>query len=208
MLRQTVVKQFANNRNAVPPRIVGMDWMRPEARDPIEGDQLPLGHPNSAPYPFAADGHANPGGRQDPRGPAWRLQMSVKYVWEPYVLSVSGRISNPDGTVSTDVNDEMLFSMTSYELWDDNRDPVAGAAALLATNVQQPIAGVRSGIVGGREIFASNSGAGYPFPRQVLPDSRCAQKVYRYWALVMNWNLLDTRSGAATIVWEWRLTEV
>lgn len=208
MLRQSIIIDMVNNRS-FPARNVGIDWVRPEARAPIEGNQLPfgIGFPNSAPYPFAPDGHDNPGGAHDPRGPRWAQEHAVRYVWEPHLISVSGRVS--DGpNVSTTPTDEFLISFVSYRIWTDHREPSPSDDALATTNEQQPIAGVRSGIIGGREVYASGGGGGYRFPRQVLPDTSCAQKVYRYFALTLTWDLDVEHKGAFVIDWEWKLAEV
>lgn len=208
MLRQTVIYPLTNVLNA-PARNQGRTWLRPEAREPIEGNQLPIGVPNAPPYPYDIDGMHNPGGPKDPRGPRWWQEFDLRYVWEPHLESVSGRVVDAAGVTSALRTDQVLASFVSYKAWQVNHPEPAGTAVLDTTTAMQPIAGVRDGIVGQREFYASNAGQGYTFPRQAnLPDNACAQKVYRYWALVLSWDIDPANTGDMVVVWSWKLGEV
>ncbi len=212
MLRQTVVKEMVNNRNSLT-RNLGVEWLRPSARAPIEGAGYPFGvaMPSARPVGLDSDGLANPGGPHDDHGPVWYQEDYIRYVWEPRVVCVSGRVTLPTGELSTVVTDQALVQFVAYSVWDPVKDTfVIGAAGdvLTTTTIQEPIGGVRSGIVGGREFYMSNSGEGYLFPRQVpANDNKCGKKVNKYWALVMAWNLEADHIGHYVIEWDWVLQE-
>ena len=195
MLRRTDVYLMLNT-TADGARNVGFTSVRPSMREP------PCGHgerDECGPFRYgqSAQGIASP--------------CAVKYVWEPQVLSVSATVRDPDGNIAQDLTQQFLSTFVAYSVWDGARSEASAGDYLTLTtsNLQQPIGGFRAGQVGGREMYASNAGQGYRFPRQVLPGDKCSSKYHRIFALVLSHSILDDGStGAWVIDWEWKLREL
>lgn len=216
MLRDTQLISLINDPNinaGEPLRARGLDFIYVEMRDPLPGDVVPygIGHPSSRPYGFGPDSHENPGGTQSAKGSKERLESEVHYLWEPVIVSASLRVRDENDETSTNVNDEVLIDFIAYEEMQAIKDGPWKAAdydTVRNSVCKQPIAGFRTGQVGGRLVYATNAGRGYRFPRQANYNrNRCAAQYFRVWPLVLSWDISVTSVGCITIEYEWRLAQ-
>lgn len=178
---------------------VGFDWVWLELRDPIGGDQLPHGiaHPSAKREPYTPDGWTNP--------------PEVTFLWVPYVVSISAKVKNADFEVSTTPTDEILADFIPLAEWQDRRDPSkpANYTALRELDCKQPVAGYRTGQVGGRLVYATNAGRGYRMPAQAnINRNSCMAKHFRVFPLVLSHSIELDHSGCWIIETEWRLEQV
>jgi hypothetical protein len=204
-------RQFADG-----DRDAGFRFLRPTGFDrPVRGEIPCYPYGNGDWHPGEPPATPPPRGRQRIQpGTANATDRVVAGIWEPWILSFSASIMF-NGEPVEDVNDTMRASFVSYRVWDALRegggDPDATFLANLnATAERQDLAGYRAGDSGRRTFYATNFGAGYPWPREHVPDSRCIDPRQGYWPLIVQWSKQPAPAvtGAFVIDWEWRFRQL